>query len=416
MNNDSLFLITNNYPLGGRTEEAFLKDEIVVLANSFRKIVVLPMNVAENCFDISWWPTNVTLDDGLARQYREYGKLRYLNLFRWSLLWACLREIGTLNNRVQLEYLIRSFIEGRTLSKYLTELVRNGNLNVDKTVIYSFWFADDAVGLGLMPKSIMPRWISRAHHYDLYNDRVPIRSKVFRNKSFANVEKVLCCSEHGADYLAAHYPKWKSKIGTLYLGTSKPVCVPEYQAHENCVNFVTVARMEPVKRPLQTFDLLCSLANHFKDKNFTWTYIGGGSLFDKMQELCQKKPANFTVKLLGEQPNAVVQNMLMEGIFDWMVLLSESEGLPISIAEAMSYGIPTIATNVGGVGEEVVSGISGILLPSNPTFDSLIEELSPYLDNQDDYLKLRETAQNFWQENLDGEKLKQQLTMVLSNN
>ncbi|UZM98846.1 glycosyltransferase [Lysinibacillus sp. MHQ-1] len=44
------------------------------------------------------------------------------------------------------------------------------------------------------------------------------------------------------------------------------------------------------------------------------------------------------------------------------VLLSDWEGLPISIIEAMRIGLPIVATNVGGVKELVVDHGNGFLV------------------------------------------------------
>jgi L-malate glycosyltransferase len=47
------------------------------------------------------------------------------------------------------------------------------------------------------------------------------------------------------------------------------------------------------------------------------------------------------------------------------VLASHEEGMPNAILEAMSYGVPVIATAVGGVPELVRDGVDGLLVPSN---------------------------------------------------
>lgn len=46
-----------------------------------------------------------------------------------------------------------------------------------------------------------------------------------------------------------------------------------------------------------------------------------------------------------------------------MVLSSRSEAMPLSIIEAMSAGLPVIASNVGGISEQVTEEVTGLLVP-----------------------------------------------------
>jgi len=48
---------------------------------------------------------------------------------------------------------------------------------------------------------------------------------------------------------------------------------------------------------------------------------------------------------------------------DCFVLSSEVESLPLSIREAMSMSLPVIATDVGGIREAVIHGITGMVVP-----------------------------------------------------
>ena len=63
---------------------------------------------------------------------------------------------------------------------------------------------------------------------------------------------------------------------------------------------------------------------------------------------------------------------------DISVLTSLSEGLSLTLLESMSYGIPIVATNVGGNPEVVAEGESGFLVPARengPLVDRIVELL-----------------------------------------
>ena len=70
-----------------------------------------------------------------------------------------------------------------------------------------------------------------------------------------------------------------------------------------------------------------------------------------------------TVRFLGARPD--VDDLLCAS--DFFVLPSDTEGLPLSVLEAMSHGLPVVASNVGGIPELIEHNIQGLLVsPADP--------------------------------------------------
>ena len=81
---------------------------------------------------------------------------------------------------------------------------------------------------------------------------------------------------------------------------------------------------------------------------------------------------------------------------DIFINLSSSEGIPVSIMEAMSYGIPCIATNVGGTCE-IVNNKNGALLDENPSIETISSQLNHFIYmNKIEYIKYKRNAYLTW--------------------
>jgi len=90
---------------------------------------------------------------------------------------------------------------------------------------------------------------------------------------------------------------------------------------------------------------------------------GDGVLKDDLKKQIHKLSLEKHVILLGAQTN--VPRYLAAA--DLFLLPSRWEGLPIALLEAMSAGLPVVATRVEGVDEVVVDGVHGLLVePGSP--------------------------------------------------
>jgi glycosyltransferase involved in cell wall biosynthesis len=115
-----------------------------------------------------------------------------------------------------------------------------------------------------------------------------------------------------------------------------------------------VARLSPVKNHAMLLEAAAELP-----REFHFVLIGDGPSRPGLEALARKLGIESRVHFTGE----VVSPVNLQQFFDVSVLCSSSEGFPNSLIEAMAAARPVVATPAGGVGDAVVDGISGILVP-----------------------------------------------------
>lgn len=112
-------------------------------------------------------------------------------------------------------------------------------------------------------------------------------------------------------------------------------------------------------RPLKRIDLLLESLGKIRDLNsFKLLVLAGGDF----------KQFNDDVKRLGLEDRIIVRENVLEieeylQAADLALYTSESESFCLSILEAMFFGCPSVATNVGGIPEVIEDGRTGILVP-----------------------------------------------------
>ncbi len=90
-----------------------------------------------------------------------------------------------------------------------------------------------------------------------------------------------------------------------------------------------------------------------------------------------------------------------------------AEGIPLSIMEAIAYGIPIIATDVGG-NAEIVKDTYGILLSSDPKYSEVrgaIRVFSKLTANEISVMK--ESAMKFYEEHFNSDRIRKEFFVAL---
>lgn len=83
---------------------------------------------------------------------------------------------------------------------------------------------------------------------------------------------------------------------------------------------------------------------------------------------------------------------------DIFLLISNWEGFPISILEAMREGLPVLASDVGGVSESVIDGQTGYLVP-RADVNAIKNGLNNLINDSSLRAKFGKSGNDFFQEN-----------------
>ena len=140
------------------------------------------------------------------------------------------------------------------------------------------------------------------------------------------------------------------------------------------MTIVSCSAISPVKR---VGLLLRALRELSRSAPVQWIHFGDGPLRGQLEsEIDALADDRLQVDLRGQTANSDVMAFYLATPVDVFVNVSDSEGVPVSIMEAMSVGIPIVATDVGGVSEVVGVGKgSGTLIDAAASADEIAEAI-----------------------------------------
>jgi glycosyltransferase involved in cell wall biosynthesis len=145
----------------------------------------------------------------------------------------------------------------------------------------------------------------------------------------------------------------------------------------------TVGRLAPQKAPQ---DMVAAIEGIERSDAYC-VWIGDGPERERVQRLIDRRGLGKRFLLVGERDD--VARILPA--LDVFALASHYEGLPCSIVEAMTCGIPVVATAVNAVPEVVIPGRTGLLVP--PGEPRLLGHAIAYLlDHPDEGARMARAA------------------------
>ena len=145
-----------------------------------------------------------------------------------------------------------------------------------------------------------------------------------------------------------------------------------------------VARLAPAKNHALLLQTVALLRESGRDVSLT--LVGDGPLRGRLEELARELGISEHVRFAGRRTDTPA----FYRDCDLFVLLSDYEGMPMSIIEAMASGLPVVATRAGGVAELVDDGVNGALVEADAA--AAAEAIAAICDDPALYARLSDGA------------------------
>ena len=403
MNKKTLFLFTEQFPyIGG---EAFLETEIRYLASRFDNVFVFPAIIGEHYYGLL--PDNVSV-----KQLDEFPQPRLRKLiFRYFGNIIYYFGIGFLTSKNRSKYISQFFFSWNFLMGILKrthQIEQSGIIQNQEAVFYTYWFSEWASSLAVCKKrNKIERLITRAHGYD-YDELQNGRGWFpFREVEIKNVDKVVQISSYGLNKMKMQYPKAHLLLNRL--GIEDQGFGPVLPLADAVFRIVSCSSFVALKRIPLLIDVLSELK-----VEFYWVHFGGGEGMEAMQAYAHSKlkPTDFTFK--GQVANSEVIAYYKNNPVDLFVNMSELEGIPVSLMEAISFGIPIAGCNVCGM-PEIVTSATGLLLDKSPDVGKTAVMISAFLQKKSRDLETRKGVKAFWKNHFNAKENYPRFLEMLEN-
>ena len=385
----TLHLFTARFPFGNYTE-TFLETEVNYLAKAFDNIIIYP-SVKKN--STRTLPENFTVNELFCENHlykkeklrllrKNFGTVFHLlkshgKLKGFKTLWKC-RNLLLDNISSQLH----------KYAKFKNQVGFNSN-----DIYYDYWFENSTLMLALARKNrLVENAVSRGHGFDIYDERWGEIGLPFRKFKLTHLDKVFIISDFGKNYMInSSSQEFKSKIDLSRLGVQRF----ERSQKLNKSDSLTIVSCSSIL----DFKQVDKIPSLLKGLNVPvrWIHFGDGPHKKAVESEIETLPSNIKAELKGHVDNSELIRFYQENHVDLFITLSSSEGLPVSMMEAQSFGIPILAYPVGGIPEIVINETTGFLMEESWTNEKKAELLEKALN----YSFNTTTIEDFFLQNFD---------------
>ena len=398
----TLILLCDNYPLSAR--EFFIDDEMRVIAPRFEKVIIYTASTDTGERLNRFVPDNAAVVP-FSAQKLEAGKLKSVfRIFRPMFL----RELAFAFRKLPVRYWVSAFKimyvdihRATNLKRDLLRLCADSHINLNDSVFYSYWHDYKALALAMLRCERGCVCVARAHGWDNFANRHNPRYLPFKRFILNNLSKTISISKAGKEY-------FESYVGKAVAGSVIVSRLGKFNNHlpileKKSTDYIicSCSNINPMKR----VHLIVEILSKMQTRNIKWIHFGEG--YKESKELIYKTIQSLyptlDYELKGMVSNEIILDYYSKNYVDLFINVSDNEGIPVSIMEAMSAGIPVVATNVGGT-SEIVNKKNGYLIDVDFDANNVAKIIDNHLKrSQKEQESFRAESYNSWKNNYDAE-------------
>ena len=347
-----ILLVTAGFPFG-EWERGFLATEFQYLCDRFQVTVLAVGREDPLIYPV---PESVRVERFLYPKAGKSALLRHIpepEVRREMIDAAKGAPLKTALSRIKL--INAYYHRAKQVEPVMERLIREQRIDM----IYTYWGTEPAVAACLLKKRIPGlRFVTRFHGHDLFRERKGSNWQPFRPLLARWADRLYFACRMGQGYFnEAWGGDEKSRL--CYLGCAGAERT-EHRASDvlrivSCSNLIALKRVDCI------IDALALLPESVQVR---WDHFGDGPERQGLEEQAGRKlKDNVLWKFHGRVPNEALRDHYRSLDPDVFLTTSSTEGgVPVSIQEAFSMGIPAIGTAAGGIPEIVVPEETGFLL------------------------------------------------------
>lgn len=290
-----------------------------------------------------------------------------------------------------------SFIsKANEIVSFVSNEIEKSDYKNDELIFYSYWMDHLALAAVKLAEKYNGKAVTRCHGYDVYprDGGYVVMQRYLAKK----LDRIFPIADDGRKTICSLFQFDNSivnKTTVFRLGTEDCGLNPQIPSNA-AFTIVSCSNVVPLKRVDMIFDAI----NQIHEFKIRWIHFGDGPCLDRLRDKVSHSGCIHQVELMGRQSNQAVMSFYKKTPIHMLINLSTSEGIPVSMMEALSFGIPCLGTDVGGVHEIIKNDVNGYLIQEDCSVDDVANAIRRVKSlSIEEMQAMRERARIFWKQN-----------------